>query len=685
MSFPSLPSSVDRYVRETLNRMLGRTGNAGDKVLFQSDLVKLGLVKEKGSALNKPAKPNSTITDNLKPVVGQVVPDKPTTPEGLSAAGTFGAVILQWTPPVYKGHNRTEIWRAQINDREQASMVHEANGSRYADVIGSATEHYYWIRHVNSAGQTSGYNQLGGTLGSSTTTIDVESLVLEHPQITERPFTVLNLGTEETPNYVIALNADIALNGQLNISQLQSGELQNGTALTIGQGSIELSTASDGYGQLVITGQGGIATNDYLVIKQGRIESFVYTASAGHVRYKEVRRNESGTATSGQQVKIPAYFKSQPDIHLYPRDISIYNASHPVQSQRLEIWHSDPVPHPSEAGAWLFTPYARLALADGSETVAVNWQYAGGSNSQSWTATGISNLKGATVYTRCGSYRRANGTTYQNRQVTVYLEYKASSSSSWALGASRVVNVNQFTLHSLSLNKTLRTGQYDVRVRFVAADRSGTFSSGSVTYQYAARPASGSPAKTTYSYNGNSDQYPTVSMGVSMPGMPGWEVINIDFQYIVDITIRVRNGINWGGDVRTGIARVKLPVSGGAYKTCEHIATSHDWKKYTYNDITITLSDNRYKHGRIKPDISLFYTGGAHRTTNSIGNGSGPMELTAEIIMNIKSIKAVIRYRRVVNNPVTYNACYMASARYDRGATDISLSNAVITWTASGE
>ncbi|WP_163372641.1 hypothetical protein [Endozoicomonas acroporae] len=29
------------------------------------------------------------------------------------------------------------MWRAQIDDRAQASLVHEANGSRYTDVTGN--------------------------------------------------------------------------------------------------------------------------------------------------------------------------------------------------------------------------------------------------------------------------------------------------------------------------------------------------------------------------------------------------------------------------------------------------------------------------------------------------------------------------------------------------------------------
>lgn len=91
--------------------------------------------------------------------------------------------------------------------------------------------------------------------------------MLESPELSEQPFSVRNVGTYEAPEDVLIFNGYLAVNGPVNISQLKSGELQNGTALTVGRGSIELSTGTDGFGQMVITGSGGIANNDYLLLK----------------------------------------------------------------------------------------------------------------------------------------------------------------------------------------------------------------------------------------------------------------------------------------------------------------------------------------------------------------------------------------------------------------------------------
>ena len=103
--FPALPVTVDRYVREFLNRLAGRSGNAGDKAVLHSELAKLGLAKEKGQRLSLPATTVGSITDTLEPVNPAELLDNPTTPEGLSAAGIMGAIILQWQPTSYKGHN----------------------------------------------------------------------------------------------------------------------------------------------------------------------------------------------------------------------------------------------------------------------------------------------------------------------------------------------------------------------------------------------------------------------------------------------------------------------------------------------------------------------------------------------------------------------------------------------------
>ncbi|MBO9484405.1 hypothetical protein [Salinisphaera sp. G21_0] len=82
--FPALPATVDRYVREFLNRLAGRSGNAGDKAVLHSELAELGLANEIGQRLSLPATSVGSITDTLEPAVPSIPvietdrPDSPT-------------------------------------------------------------------------------------------------------------------------------------------------------------------------------------------------------------------------------------------------------------------------------------------------------------------------------------------------------------------------------------------------------------------------------------------------------------------------------------------------------------------------------------------------------------------------------------------------------------------------------
>ncbi|MBO9483803.1 hypothetical protein [Salinisphaera sp. G21_0] len=699
MGYPALPGSVDRYVRQMLDTMAGRTGSVGDQVVTIKDLAQIGLVNANPNILNSQNSANKQITDAVtRPPTndaGNVIlpetepADPPTTPEGLNTTGTFGAVILSWTAPNYAGHAYTEVHRAQIDDPTQSQLVHQEPTSSYADVTGNTTTHYYWLKHINKDGAKSQFNQVAGVAGAGTATISVDDLVLEHPEILQQPFTVIDNGSGVNPRYVMALNGDIAINGAVNISQLVSGELANGTALTVGQNSIELSTASDGTGQLIIAGQGGIQNNDYMIMNAGRIQAYVFVPGVGHVPYKEVKRVETGTANSGQQVKIPAYFRSQPTIHLYPRDMSVYNADYPNQSQKIEMYYSAPQPHPTEDGAWLFTPFAKLVLAAGSETASPGWTYAGSSNSQTWTSTNISNLKGVTVYCRAASFRRTSGTTYNNRKVTVYLDYKLSSSSSWSVGGSEVVNIDKFTTHSMSLGKALSQNKYDIRVRFVAADRSGTFSDGNPTYDYTQANKTGSSWSKTNEPTGSA-RTQTQFITINNHALSGWEITRIDYRATVDITLKVRNLFtrnSSSGSMFRGKARVRIPNSSGGHSTYEattkssYVDFGNPWETYSHNNKSISWSDTSYKDGKIYPAVELYGNKAGYTQSSS----SGSYIPSSHAYVSVKSVSATVYYRKQQSNPQTYNNYYMDSARYDKSATDISLDNAVVTWMATSD
>lgn len=175
---------------------------------------------------------------------------------------------------------------------------------------------------------------------------------------------------------------------------------------------------------MVITGSGGIATNDYLVLKQDRIESFIYSETEGNIRYKEVRRTESGIATNGQQ-------------------------------------------------------------------------------------------------------------------VTMALEYRPSGGS-WISGGSSTVSINQFNTHGLQVHKSLSTGNYDLAVVMTAADRSGTFTSGAVEYEYTTFTRPHSSITLTDSQVTTTGQSQEIKF--SLPNMPGWELTKVVYTARVKAQGKARSG-----------------------------------------------------------------------------------------------------------------------------------------------
>lgn len=358
-NFPSLPTTVDRYVRQLFDMLLGRTGDIRNRIVTMGDLENLGQITIKPQALTAPAGVQTPVVDFVEGSTSKF----PTTPAGLTTTNTFGAVALDWAPANYQGHAYTEVWRAAVDDREQAQKVHESISSEWLNITGSGDSFWYWIRHVNSNGSVSGFNALSGTQGQGEAAFNVTEFILQHPEISEQPFVVVNQGTDDEPDYKMAIAAEVILLGgaSVSVSDLESGELRAGVQFSIGNGSIQFSTASDGTGQIVVAGSGGIPGNDYLLINNGKVLSYVYDQGQHHP-YKELMRWEHGTAASGAQVVIPAYFKAKPDVILTPAFITSYEHRYADQPQRIKLLHTDPTPHPVAPGVWLFTPRALLVV-----------------------------------------------------------------------------------------------------------------------------------------------------------------------------------------------------------------------------------------------------------------------------------------------------------------------------------
>lgn len=80
---------------------------------------------------------------------------QPPQPSGATATGGVGQIILSWESPwdAYGNHSLTEVWRADVSDIGQATLVTRTGGRVWVDAdVSEGATRYYWIRFVSLAG-----------------------------------------------------------------------------------------------------------------------------------------------------------------------------------------------------------------------------------------------------------------------------------------------------------------------------------------------------------------------------------------------------------------------------------------------------------------------------------------------------------------------------------------------------
>ncbi len=571
--------------------------------------------------------------------------------EAVVVSSLVGAMDIEWLPPAMAFPHYFELWRSNTGSVDDRVLIGSSTANRYSDVnVDDGITYTYWVRVAKTIGNNvvySAYDTVEGTVGTPRSTADnildvvSEGMYIATPGGNKNPFTYLNLGTEEAPDWAIALRADVAVQGSLAISQLQTGELPDKVSFSIGQASITMDTRSDGSGQILLTGKGGISGNDYLLMNQGRIASYVWNGTE-HVPYKEVRRIERGVTSANQQVSIPAYFKSQPTVYLAPFIIPTYNPEYPTQSQQWRLSHSNVEPNPRESGGWVFTPTAQLELGEGSATLVYpDRTYNGSSNNHETVISNRTSLKKCRINARFKSVRSTTQAgVYYNRTVTVHGWYRPVGTDLWQLGASKTTSIGQFNDAFATLDIIVPSvGNYDIKVSYTAADAGGTFSTGA-QYEYKTRTLDASPSSVLVAaYSSNSMTVNPESASVSVSGytLSGWTIYKTVWSY------RYR-----------GEGYIDLPHTYGLENS--YISGT---KTLTFNQISTTLSV------------------GAGRSTPAHYGYAGIDEVTA-----------TYHYRRAIKSETTtINNFYLDSIEYDQGAQQINPTDEtiLINWLAVGE
>ena len=160
----------------------------------------------------------------------------PTTPQNVQFQPTFTNILVSWdrVEAINSWYSYTEIWRQAVtlDDAGQpqhtpnfsaATLVWSGVGGNHTDAVAANSSHYYWVRHINIAGQPGPLHATDGTL---VTTYANPRDVLEaySDDITKNPLTgflqsELSFADWLQRNYDAALGGDSVLHGWLTDTQ----------------------------------------------------------------------------------------------------------------------------------------------------------------------------------------------------------------------------------------------------------------------------------------------------------------------------------------------------------------------------------------------------------------------------------------------------------------------------------
>lgn len=93
----------------------------------------------------------------------------PPVPTGFTATGAMTNIILDWDDPsaAYSNHAFTEIWASETSSFSTAAMVGQSGGFNFAHPVGAGSTRYYWIRFVSTSDVKGPFNDVGGTIGTT--------------------------------------------------------------------------------------------------------------------------------------------------------------------------------------------------------------------------------------------------------------------------------------------------------------------------------------------------------------------------------------------------------------------------------------------------------------------------------------------------------------------------------------
>ena len=151
----------------------------------------------------------------------------PSAPTGFTAQASFTAIFLSWTNPTASDLARVEVWSNTTNNSGTATRLAtvnaastQAGGFTHAGLATGVTR-YYWLKAVDTSGNTSGFSSVANATTGSVGTSDLSSTAPSTPtlpsltssvtvnpdgsQIVQLTFSFTGVSDTDLASYVVAL------------------------------------------------------------------------------------------------------------------------------------------------------------------------------------------------------------------------------------------------------------------------------------------------------------------------------------------------------------------------------------------------------------------------------------------------------------------------------------------------
>lgn len=576
----SLQQFIDAVAETIEVREAGQRGDPLEATPTWRDLVQVGLAKLREHGITTPGAADAANPGSFIEAAPEQDRAIPASVQRLRAYGGFVIIVLEWQRVRGTSHSHVEVWRAAQNDIGKAVKIGDASGQMYTDAVGNGLTYYYWVRAVSRAGVTGPFQGASGVRARTALDSAYVLEVLEgqvtgdqlHQALREPLDQVLDqwtvkttvgdltggiglyndgekvtfgvladrfwIGSPDGQNFpfilsevdgqtVIALSADVLLNGSLSVANLRTGQLPGDAQILVGNGAVII----DGQGSIRISEPNDDGTSDYLFMSNGVLEMHKYLGGA-HRLYKALSRRESGTVASGQTVNIPGWWSAQPEVQVSINTLASYDPDYPEQKQVWSV-RAENLRETSE-GRWAFDAVARLELGAASGTQPVNANF-GPSSTNTWTSPAQetqNNTDAITVSMRLRSVR-GTGTSpnYYYRRVRWRIGRATSENGTYTWSTYQTRNLGA-TLDAVTDTRSwsIPSGKWWIKVECIAEDAGGTFASGSTQYDYATDTRSDSSTVEAQAVGANASDFKNLDLGAySTPS--GWTITNIHYAY----------------------------------------------------------------------------------------------------------------------------------------------------------